>query len=227
MVCLHQSKTGGGGLRRSRKTEGVAVAFALDALGAFLRKPIESVEVSRQLRQALQELIQALGVSDVGFVLQRGIDVSQAQHLAGAIVDEDLHGVFEKADAAFEFRAVFRPVGVGFKLFGIGNPAHHHAQPVAHEFAIPRDRVEREQDAQEDEEHLTHGREYNPASRRHGFWQAPSYSLDAQVIEIMWDEFWLSYSSAPPLSPILAPPADASPAQAGGQRVGVVLDIVR
>jgi hypothetical protein len=116
-------------------------------------------------------------MSDVGFVLQGDVDVALAQHLLGAVVEEDLHGVFEEADAAFKFRAVFGPVGVGFKFFGISDPAHDHAQPVAHELAGPRDRVEREQDAQEDEKHLTHGWEYNPHPRRHGFWEGPSYSL--------------------------------------------------
>ena len=129
MVCLHRTECGGGGLRRSRKTERVAVAFTTHVACAFCGERVEVVEVSRQLREALQELVQALRVADVGFVLQRGIDVSQAQHLAGAIVEKDLRGVFEEADAAFEFRAVFGPVGVGFKFFGISDPPHHHAQP--------------------------------------------------------------------------------------------------
>ena len=201
MVCLHHAKRGGGGLRRSRKTEGVAVAVATHAVCAACGECIEIVEITRELREALEELVQALRVSDVGFVLQGDMDVAQAQYLLAAVVEEDLHGVFEEADAAFEFRAVFGPVGVGFKFFGISNPAHHHAQPVAHEFAGPRDRVEREEDAQEDEKHLTHGWEYNPAPRRHRFWEAPSYSLGVQVIEIMWDGNSLSYSFDPPLSP--------------------------
>ena len=38
LLCLHQSKTGGGGLRRSRKTEGALGVIVLEALGALLRE---------------------------------------------------------------------------------------------------------------------------------------------------------------------------------------------
>ena len=99
------------------------------ALGASCGERVESVKIARELGEALQELFQALRVADVGFVLQGPVDVSLAQQLAGAIVDEDLHGVFEEADAAFEFGAVFGPVGVACQFFGIIDPAHHHAQP--------------------------------------------------------------------------------------------------
>jgi len=99
------------------------------AFRASCGERVEVVKISRQLGEALQELVQALRVADVGFVLQGHVDVSLAQHLAGVVVDEDLHGVFEKADAAFEFGAVFRPVGVACQFFGISDPAHHHAQP--------------------------------------------------------------------------------------------------
>ncbi len=109
-----------------RRTEGCAFAHAVCAADC---ECIETVEVAGELAEALEELVQALGMSDVGFVLQGDVDVALAQHLLAAVVEEDLHGVFEEADAAFEFRAVFGPVGVGFKLFGIGDPAHHHAQP--------------------------------------------------------------------------------------------------
>jgi hypothetical protein len=109
-----------------RRREGCAFAHAF---GAPCGERVEIVEIVRQLREAFQELVQALRVADVGFVLQGHVDVSLAQYLAGAIVDEDLHGVFEEADAAFEFGAVFGPVGVACQFFGIIDPAHHHAQP--------------------------------------------------------------------------------------------------
>ena len=120
---------------RSIETEGAVAERRSEAFlttHAF-RAPcgqcIEIVEIARELREALQELVQALRVADVGFVLQGHVDISLAQHLAGAVVDEDLHGVFEEADAAFEFGAVFGPVGVACQFFGIIDPAHHHAQP--------------------------------------------------------------------------------------------------
>ena len=121
---------------RSIETEGAVAerrregcAFALDAFRAACGQCIKSVEIARDLAEALQELVEALRVADVGFVLQGHVDVSLAQQLAGAVVDEDLHGVFEEADAAFEFGAVFGPVGVACQFFGIIDPAHHHAQP--------------------------------------------------------------------------------------------------
>jgi len=110
-----------------RRSEGCA--FAFEAFRAACREHVEFVEIARDLAEALEELVQALRVADVGFVLQGPVDVSLAQQLAGAVVDEDLHGVFEEADAAFEFGAVFRPVGVACQFFGIIDPAHHHAQP--------------------------------------------------------------------------------------------------
>ncbi|HPN07433.1 MAG TPA: hypothetical protein PK050_16605, partial [Hyphomonadaceae bacterium] len=83
---------------RSIETEGAVGVLALDAFRAAGCEHVEIVEIARDLAEALQELVQALGVADVGFVLQGHVDVSLAQHLAGAIVDEDLHGVFEEAD---------------------------------------------------------------------------------------------------------------------------------
>ncbi len=154
-------------------------------------------------------------------------DEREAQHLAGAFVDEDLHGVFEGADMAFEFGAVVCPVGEAFDVFRVGDPAHDLLEPGAHEFAGPRDLVEREEDAQQEDEHLTHGWEYNPGRWECGIWEGPSYSLGVQRVDIPRDGNSLSYSSAPPLSPNLASLTDASPAQAGVQRVGVLLDIVR
>ena len=109
-----------------RRSEGCAFAHAL---GAAYRQCIKSVEIARELREALQELVQALRVADVGFVLQGHVDISLAQHLAGAFVDEDLHGVFEEADAAFEGCAVLRPVGVAVDVIRVGGPAHDCLQP--------------------------------------------------------------------------------------------------
>jgi hypothetical protein len=122
-------------LRRSRKTEGVAVAVALDAVCASLRDRVEIVEVARELGEALEELAHALWAADLRIALAGEVDERQAQQVAGAFVDENLHGVFEGADMAFEPGAVVCPVGEAFNVFGISDPAHHHLQPAAHEFA--------------------------------------------------------------------------------------------
>jgi hypothetical protein len=115
--------------------EGVAVTFATHAVCASLRERVEVVEVARQLGEALEELAHALRVADLRIALAGEVDERQAQQVAGAFVDENLHGVFEGADMAFKFRAVVCPVSEAFNVFGIGNPAHHHLQPAAHEFA--------------------------------------------------------------------------------------------
>jgi len=166
-------------------------------------------------------------VADVRVALAGEEDERQAQYLAGAFVDEDLHGVFEGADMAFEFRAVVGPVGEAFDVFRVGDPAHDLLEPGAHEFAGPRDLVEREENAQQEDEHLTHGWEYNPGPWGGGFWGGVSPSMRVQRVEIRRDEVSLSYSFDPPLSPNLASLTDVSPAQAGVQRVGAVLDVVR
>ncbi len=161
-------------MRRSRKTEGVAVALALHAFGAADGELVEVVEIARELGDALQELAETLRVAEVRCGLERKIDVAQAQYLAGAGVDEHSHGVFEDADGALEHEPVFGPVGEAFDLLRVCDCVHHLAQPAAHEFVGPRDRVEREQDAQEDEEHLTHGWEYIPGPWGCGIWGALS-----------------------------------------------------
>ncbi len=187
---------------RSIETEGAAGAER-QRIGVALRTScgelVEVVEVARELGDAVEELDEALRVAEVRRGLKRDIDVAQAQHLAGAGVDEHAHGVFEDADGAFEHEPVFGPVGEACDFFGVCDGVHHLTQPAAHEFTGPRDRVEREQDAQEDEEHLTHGWEYNPGPWGCGIWGGLSYKLWAQVVEIMRDDFLLScsFGSAP------------------------------
>ena len=66
---------------------------------------------------------------------------------------------------AFELGAVFRVGLEAFDVTRIDDPAHHHLQQATHELARPSDLVEREQDAQQDDEQLTHGWEY---TRAHG-----------------------------------------------------------
>ncbi len=189
-------------MQRSCKTEGVAVALALHALGAAGRECFEIMEIACELRDALEELAETLGVAEVRRGLQREIEVAQAQHLAGAGVDEHSQGVFEDADCALEHEPVFGPVGEAFDLFRVCDCVHHLAQPAAHEFLGPRDRVEREQDAQEDEEHLTHGWEYNPRPGGGGIWGVLSPKLRMQVIDFRGDGISLSCSFVSPLSSI-------------------------
>jgi len=140
-------------------------------------------------------------VADVRVALAGEEDEREAQHLAGAFVDEDLHGVFEGADVAFEFRAVVCPVSEAFDVFRVGDPAHDLLEPGTHEFAGPRDLVEREEDAQQDDEHLTHGWEYNPGPWGCGIWEGVSPNPRGQSVECRRSWIFLSYSFDPPLSP--------------------------
>jgi len=50
VVCLHQSKTGGGGLQRSCKTEGVLLGA--QAFGAALGEALEVLEAERETAEA-------------------------------------------------------------------------------------------------------------------------------------------------------------------------------
>ena len=104
---------------RSIKTEGVVVDLALHRARKFCGELVEIVVVVGQLVEALEELEHALGVTDLRVALAAVGNVGEAQQLAGAVPDEASHGVFYSRDMAFEFRAVFGPVGEAFDVFGI------------------------------------------------------------------------------------------------------------
>ncbi|HPI47236.1 MAG TPA: hypothetical protein PLH23_03145, partial [Hyphomonadaceae bacterium] len=61
VVCLRQSETGGGGLRRRRKTEGVVGQLALHALRTALSQAFEIVEQRCCPVEAREDLPRWLG----------------------------------------------------------------------------------------------------------------------------------------------------------------------
>ena len=163
VVCLHQSKTGGGGLRRRRKTEGVVGQLALHAFGAPLREAFEVIEqrcgaveagedLSWRLRAVEEDQLQALGVNE-----------GETGDLSGALVDEQLHAMLDDDDMGFDAGAGFRVGEEVVELLRVFEAGDEPVQIFARDLAQPRDGVEREQDAQENEEQLGHGLEYDPS----------------------------------------------------------------
>ena len=147
-------------MRRRRKTEGVLLHRRTQAPGAALRQPFEIVEQDRGVAEAGEDFLQRLHFAKHRQLQARGEDEGQAEDLAGALVDQQVDAVFGGDDLGFETGAGFGQ-GLEFleaeRVFDI---ADEFAQVIARDFAQPRDGVEREQDAREDEEQRGHGLEY-------------------------------------------------------------------
>ena len=109
-------------------------------------------DLPRWLRAVEQDQLQALCV-----------DEGETGDLSGALVDEQLDAMLDDDDMGFDPGAGF---GVGEEVIQLGRVFEAGDQPVeifARDLAQPRDGVEREQDAQENEEQLGHGLEYDPS----------------------------------------------------------------
>ncbi len=159
---------------RSIDTEGVVCQLALHAFGATMRERFEVVEqrggavqtrddLPRWLRAVEQDQLQALCV-----------DEGETGDLPCTLVDEQLHAMLDDDDMGFDAGAGF---GAGEEVIQLGRVFETGDEPVeifARDLAQPRDGVEREQDAQENEEQLGHGLEYDPRSGAGGIWWALS-----------------------------------------------------
>jgi len=91
------------------------------------------------------------------------IDEGETGDLSGPLVDEQLHAMLDDDDVGLDAGAGFR---VGEEVVQLGRVFEAGDEPVeifARDLAQPRDGVEREQDAQENEEQLGHGSEYDPS----------------------------------------------------------------
>ena len=94
--------------------------------------------------------------------LQPGcVDEGEAGDLAGALGDEQLHAVLDDDDVGFDAGAGLGRVQEVVELAGVFEAADEPVDVIARDLAQPRDGVEREQDAQENEEQLCHGWEYD------------------------------------------------------------------
>ena len=163
VVCLHQSKTGGGGLRRRRKTEGVLGQLALHAFGAAMREAFEIVEQRRGAVEAREDLSWRFRAVEEDQLEALCVDEGETRDLSRALVDEQLHPMLDDDDMGLDAGAGF---GVGEEVVELLRVFEAGDEPVeifARDLAQPRDGVEREQDAQENEEQLGHGLEYDPS----------------------------------------------------------------
>ena len=92
------------------------------------------------------------------------VDEGETRDLSRALVDEQLHPMLDDDDMGLDAGAGF---GVGEEVVELLRVFEAGDEPVeifARDLAQPRDGVEREQDAQENEEQLGHGLEYDPRS---------------------------------------------------------------
>ncbi len=166
MVFLLRAKRGGGGLRRRRKTEGVLFELAARALGASLREAFEIVEQRGHAAEAGDDLGEGSGAAWFGRRDARRVDVGQPQNLPGALMDQQVNAVFQGGDVDVEFRTQVGRVAYGLPADRIFEAADDGVDVVARDLSQPRDGVEREQDAQEGDQQIDHGRDYTAGAGR-------------------------------------------------------------
>jgi len=164
VICLYQSKTGGGGLMRSIETEGVLGQLALQALRTAMRETFEIVEQRRGAVETREDLPWRLGAVEQDQLEPLCVDEGETGDLAGALVDEQLHAMLDDDDMGFDAGAGFRVGEEVVQLLRVFEAGDEPVEIFARDLAQPRDGVEREQDAQENEEQLGHGLEYDPRS---------------------------------------------------------------
>jgi len=146
---------------RSIETEGVLGQLALHALRTAMRQTFEIVEQRGCPVQAREDLPRWLCAVEQDQLQALCVDEGETGDLSGALVDEQLHAMLDDDDMGFDAGAGFR---VGEEVVELGRVFEAGDEPVevfARDLAQPRDGVEREQDAQENEEQLGHGSEYD------------------------------------------------------------------
>ena len=163
VVCLHHAEHGGGGLQRSCMTEGVVGAVALHAVRTAVREAFEIVEQGCSAVEAGEDLPRRLGAVESDQLQALGVDEGKTGDLAGALVDEQLHAMLDDDDMGFDAGAGFRVGEEVVQLLRVFEAGDEPVEIFARDLAQPRDGVEREQDAQENEEQLGHGLEYDPS----------------------------------------------------------------
>ncbi len=148
---------------RSIETEGVVGQLALHAFGAAMREAFEIVEQGCGAVEAGEDLPRRLCAVEQDQLEPLCVDEGETGDLSGALVDEQLHAMLDDDDMRFDAGAGFR---VGEEVVQLRRVFEAGDQPVevfARDLAQPRDGVEREQYAQENEEQLGHGLEYDPS----------------------------------------------------------------
>ena len=86
----------------------------------------------------------------------RGEDIAQAEDLSGALMDQEMDAMLCDGDVGLgpcaQGRVLMHP-GKDERVF---EPGDDFGELIARDLAHPRDKVEREQDAQEEQEQLGH-----------------------------------------------------------------------
>jgi len=148
---------------RSIGTEGVLAVLALHAFGAPLREAFEIVEQRGCAIQTREDLSWRFRAVEEDQLQALCIDEGETGDLPCPLVDEQLHAMLDDDDMGLDAGAGF---GAGEEVVQLGRVFETGDEPVeifARNLAQPRDGVEREQDAQENEEQLGHGSEYDPS----------------------------------------------------------------
>ncbi len=167
-------------MRRRRKTEGVLFHLSPDAFSTALGEAFEILEQRAHSAQPREKLSERAGAVGLMQAAARRVDERQAKDLADAQV--------RRVAEVFETDRVFQP-------------ADDFGKIIARDLAQPRDGVEREQDAQEGQQRIDHGLEYDVSSEAGGIWRGLSPIFLGQVIEIRREDFPASKKPGAPLSP--------------------------
>ncbi len=145
---------------RSIKTDGVLVQLALHACRAPLRQAFEVVEQRGHAAEAGDDLRERSCAALFGCGYAWGVGVRQPYNLSRALMDQQADAVFQGGDVGFEFGAHARRGGDRFAAGRVFEAADDDVDVVARDLSQPRDGVEREQDAQEGDQQIDHGRQY-------------------------------------------------------------------
>ena len=159
---------------RSIETEGVLFQLALHACRPSLCEAFEVVEQCGHAAEAGDDLGEGSGAAWFGRRDARGVGVRQAQNLPCALVDQQMDAVFQGGDVGVEFRTQVGRVADRLPAGGIFEAADDGVDVVARDLSQPRDGVEREQDAQEGDQQIDHGRDYTADAGRRRICGAPS-----------------------------------------------------
>ncbi len=152
-------------MRRRRETEGVLLDLTAHAFSASLREAFEIVEQRGHAAEAGDDL----GEGSCSVLLGRrdawGVGVGQSEDLSRALVDQQVDAVLQGGDVRFEPDAQVGRAGDRLAAGWVFEAGDDGADVVTRDLAQPRDGVERKEDAQEGDQQIDHGRQYDAGFR--------------------------------------------------------------
>jgi hypothetical protein len=169
-----------------------------------VREGFDTLAQGQHAVQAVEHFIERAGAPRRVFVIAMDVDEGQACDLAGTFVDGLLDAVLGLGDLAFEAHAA---VGSGFEMLEPvwGCEVFEQAgDEEARDFPELGHGVQREEDAQEGQQELEHGRSMMPAPGPVESGRLYPPMFEGQVVEIRRDVSWPSYESGAPPSPNLS-----------------------